>query len=174
MAQCYPICVSNRKIDGSRQLYTVFYFHNSIDICMSPICSCQCHWLVHERPYHVLSCLCDNACKRSITICRKSRTYRDKTIQRQTETFYWNTLLNIFCDKQLGLIYMHWHIDMMTQGRTVAKAAGSLATQVGNMPVKYYTFLKQMDHNRLENTLTVVQSPRPVSLPHMIHKDTTS
>ena len=32
----------------------------------------QFHHLVYQRPCHVLSRLCDNACKRSLAICYKS------------------------------------------------------------------------------------------------------
>ena len=31
-------------------------------------CPHQYQWLVHQRPFHVLPCLCDNACKRSLVI----------------------------------------------------------------------------------------------------------
>ena len=41
--------------------------------CMLPTCSRQCHWFVYQWTCHVLSCLCDNACKRSLAIFRKSR-----------------------------------------------------------------------------------------------------
>ena len=43
-------------------------FDNSLAICVSLTCSHQCHRLIHQRPCHVLSCLCDNACKRSLAI----------------------------------------------------------------------------------------------------------
>ena len=40
---------------------------------MSPTCSSQWCRLVKQKPCHALICLGDNACKRSITICHKSR-----------------------------------------------------------------------------------------------------
>ena len=40
---------------------------------MLSTCSHQCRQLVHQRPFHVSSCLCDNTCKRSLAICHKSR-----------------------------------------------------------------------------------------------------
>ena len=40
---------------------------------MSSTCPFQCDWLFYQKPYHVLSCLCGHACKRSLAICRKSR-----------------------------------------------------------------------------------------------------
>ena len=55
----------------------LFCFHfdhvrSSLAICVSPNCSNQ-HQLRQQRPCHVLSCLCDNACKGSLAICRKNR-----------------------------------------------------------------------------------------------------
>ena len=40
---------------------------------MLSTCSHQCRWLVQQRACHVLSCLCDNACKKTLAICRKRR-----------------------------------------------------------------------------------------------------
>ena len=48
-------------------------FDNSLAICKSLNCSNQCHRLVYQKTCHVLSCFCDNACKRSLAICCKSR-----------------------------------------------------------------------------------------------------
>ena len=39
---------------------------------MSPTWSSQCFWLIHQRAFHVLPCLCDIACKGSLAICCKS------------------------------------------------------------------------------------------------------
>ena len=50
-------------------------FDNSLAICVSLTCSHQCHRLVRQRLCHVLSCLCDNTCKRSLVICRESRQF---------------------------------------------------------------------------------------------------
>ena len=46
---------------------------NSLANCMSLTCSSQCCRLVQQRPCHVLSCICGNACKRSLAICHKCR-----------------------------------------------------------------------------------------------------
>ena len=35
-----------------------------------------CCQSVHQIPFHVLSCVCDNACKRSLAICHKSPVSR--------------------------------------------------------------------------------------------------
>ena len=48
-------------------------FYNSLGNCVSLTCSRQCCRLVEQRPCHVLSCLCDNVCKRSLAICHKRR-----------------------------------------------------------------------------------------------------
>ena len=66
----------NWKIDGSCQLCSDCFDHvdNSLANSMSLTFSSQCCSLVHQRPRHVLSCLCDNAYKRSLAICSKSRT----------------------------------------------------------------------------------------------------
>ena len=47
---------------------------NSFPTCMSLTCYSQYRWLVKQRQCHVLSCLCDNACKRSLAIDCKIRT----------------------------------------------------------------------------------------------------
>ena len=44
---------------------------NSITVLFTR--SHQCRRLVHKKTVHVLLCLCNNACKRSLAICRKSR-----------------------------------------------------------------------------------------------------
>ena len=44
---------------------------NSITVLLTR--SHQCRRLVHKKAVHVLSCLCNDACKRSLAICRKSR-----------------------------------------------------------------------------------------------------
>ena len=49
-------------------------FANSLAICETPTISHQCHRLVHQRACHVLLCLCNNVCKRSLAIHRKCRT----------------------------------------------------------------------------------------------------
>ena len=41
--------------------------------CVSPTCSSQCCRLIQQRACHVLSCLCDNAYKRPLPVCRKSK-----------------------------------------------------------------------------------------------------
>ena len=64
--------LSNQKVCGSPQVFSVC-FDTSLAIYMSLTCSHQFHRLVHQRSCHVLSCLCNNACKRSLAICRKSR-----------------------------------------------------------------------------------------------------
>ena len=55
---------------GVLLIYIMQHKHTD-DIVLT--CSHQCHRLVHRRLCHVLSCLCDNACKRSLAICCKSR-----------------------------------------------------------------------------------------------------
>ena len=63
---------TSKYMSGSTQLRSAC-FDNSLAICESLTCSHQCHRLVHQRSCHVLSCLCDNACKRFPAICCKSR-----------------------------------------------------------------------------------------------------
>ena len=71
MAQGLRVCVSNQTVGGSHEACSAC-FDKSL-ICLSQTCSHQCHRLVHQRPFHVLACVCDKACKRSLAICRESR-----------------------------------------------------------------------------------------------------
>ena len=63
------------ETDGSHQLCSIHFDHvdSSLPISVSLTCSSQCCWLVQQRLCHVLSCLFDNACKRSLVFCLKSR-----------------------------------------------------------------------------------------------------
>ena len=54
---CLSVCF--RKVE---------LYQHAIDL------SHQCLRLVQQRPCHVLPCLFENACERSLSICRKSRT----------------------------------------------------------------------------------------------------
>ena len=49
-----------------------FHFDNFLANCNSPTCSSQCRRLVQLMQCHVLSCLCDNPCKRSQAICHET------------------------------------------------------------------------------------------------------
>ena len=51
-------CVSNQKVGGSTQFRSAC-LNNSLTVFHYQ----QCHRQVHQRVCHVLSCLCDNACK---------------------------------------------------------------------------------------------------------------
>ena len=58
---------------GSCQLSSIHFDHvnKSLAICaigMLPTCSSQCHQPVQHIPYHVISCLYENACKRFLAI----------------------------------------------------------------------------------------------------------
>ena len=66
---------SDLEIDGSCQLTSLCFDHvnNSLTDCESQTCTSQCRRLVQQRPCHVSSCLCDNACKRSLATCIKSK-----------------------------------------------------------------------------------------------------
>ena len=63
--------VSDQKIDGLHQLCFVC-IDNSLAICMSPTCTKQCCQLVHQSLSDMSSCLCDNACNKSLAIRRKN------------------------------------------------------------------------------------------------------
>ena len=65
------IYCSHRK-DGLSQLCSIC-IDNLLTTCGSQTCSSQCHGSVNQSRRHLFSCLCDNACKRSLAICRKSR-----------------------------------------------------------------------------------------------------
>ena len=63
------ISVCHAGCQGSSRVRSVCFrkveiYQHAIDLC---------RWLVQQRLCHVLSCLCDNAFKRSIAVCRKSR-----------------------------------------------------------------------------------------------------
>ena len=55
------VCVSDQKINGSHQLFHLLW---QFTFCVSLTFSSQSHQLVRQRPCHVLSCQCENACKR--------------------------------------------------------------------------------------------------------------
>ena len=52
---------------GSVCFKKVELYQHAIDL------SHQCCWLVQQRLFHVLLCLCDDECKKSLAICRKCR-----------------------------------------------------------------------------------------------------
>ena len=54
-------------------LFALIHVGSSLANCVSLTSSSQCCQLVYQGPCHVFSCLCDNACKRSLAICLKSR-----------------------------------------------------------------------------------------------------
>ena len=52
--------------------FVLIIVDNSLANWVTLTCSSQCCWQVKQRQCHVLSYLCDNACKRSWAICRNS------------------------------------------------------------------------------------------------------
>ena len=68
--------VCDQEIDGSSQLSSVCFdhvdnLHSKCESIYIPTRCSQCCQLVQQRPCHVLSCLCDYACKRSPDRCRR-------------------------------------------------------------------------------------------------------
>ena len=66
------LAVNDKEIDGLPCSICFDHVDNSLAICVSSTHSSRCQ-LVQQRPCHVLSCLCYNPCKRSLTLCCKNR-----------------------------------------------------------------------------------------------------
>ena len=67
----YHLCLDAITCHIARLDPLVTQWWDSITVLLT--CSHQCRRLVKKKAVHVLLCLCNNACKRSLAICRKSR-----------------------------------------------------------------------------------------------------
>ena len=123
--------VGDREIDGSRQLPSICFDHACgqftcylrVTDLLQPVPPLE---LVQQRPCHVLSCLCDNVCKRSLAIiCRLGHCvpFAD------------------FCLSLYSLHVLNWDINMIQQTKTSTVGCHCVVTTIHSLLENVYSGL---------------------------------